>query len=254
LKKFGSNNLRGLNYLMVEQKLDDKNKKETEARLESDNYLLNFLDSLYAGIIAFSFTIIYSTLVKQNELISENIVEHLILFLMAFAFIIADWTGSRALANDYQYLSKSYYARARVVIDIMIGCLYFVLIICASLLSSTYIFVFSIVFCLGAIWTSLIRVEYKELEFFEKKIGDKPSFKEQIEVDPRLQAIKWTHVILTVIFLIFWVIACFSQKPWTNTGVLWGVITSFWSVFILFKIFCWIKLPKSQEADKKPKS
>lgn len=219
---------------MSEQKLDDKPRIEKEAELESDNYLLNFLDSLYAGIIAFSFTIIYSTLVTENELTQIDMVKHLILFIMAFAFIVADWTGSRALTQDYRYLAKNYFARARLLIDILIGCLYFVLVILASLLSNWYLLIFAVVFILGASWSCLIRFEYKGSKFVTK-----------IKEDPRLKAITVTHLILTAVFFFAWFISIASLKDrWTNTDVFWGVILVFWPIFIAFKIFCWIKLSK----------
>jgi len=220
---------------MSEQKLEDKDKEKEEIELESDNYLLNFLDSLYAGIIAFSFTIIYSTLVKPNELVAVNIVERSILFLMAFVFIVADWTGSRALTWDYPYLSKNYFARARVFIDILIGCLYFCLIILASLQSSLYILIFSMVFLLGAGWSYVIRFEYRNYQFYETKIKE----------DPRLEAIKLTHLILALAWFAIWFVdVLLVEDRWTNTAVFPVVVTSFWLTLILFKGFCWIRLGK----------
>ncbi len=221
---------------MNEQRADDNDKRLAEVELETDNYLLGFLDSLYAGIIAFSFTIVYGTLVKQNQLIPVDMEKHLILFLMALVFIVADWTGSRALVKDYPYVSKNMFARARVFIDVLIGCLYFALVIFASVLSSLYVVGFCVVFLLGAIWTYIIRLEYREYS----------DYLEQIKKDPRLKFIKATHLLLTVIFAGAWcVVAGYEADSWTNTWAFAVVITAFWSIFTVYKILCWIRWPKS---------
>lgn len=126
--------------------------------------ILGFLDSLYAGAIAFAVSVVAPKIDKNGIPNVPLFLSEILPVLVAIVWIIDDWVCARLILQKRGYPENSYSAIARLAIDISIMGLSFALILSAlPFRPGWYFTIFACILILGLVWALMLRREAKGL-------------------------------------------------------------------------------------------
>jgi hypothetical protein len=165
-----------------------------------DRSLLGFLDSLFAGAVAFAFAIGGDRTLKELAAVNPGariapleVIARLGPAIVAVICVIDDWVNARPLLENYPYRATfpRIRVRARLWIDIVIHGIAFLWISAAMMLSAAWYLAFAAaIWALGWLWAVLTLWEYK------------PTDVHQLNAITKSHG--WIGLILAVAALIIW--------------------------------------------------
>lgn len=220
-----------------------KKPEEQKAYPTEKPFLTNFLDTLYAATIAFSFTIIHNVSKGCHFPFSDDVWAKIVLFVVALTYIVRDWVGARLINKDYPYLIANLSGKLRFICDFLVAILFFVLISCASRQSSFYILSLAGIIFTGALWATFLKQEYSN------KFLASPAKKETVKYDLRLHGILITHYVASFALGALWLLIYIKRyhKEPLNLTISLVTAIAFSLFFALYYLFIQYPLPSKDK-------